>query len=265
MIWLRPRTWLLPWLLAGSGFLMSGDASWAQFPLFGQQPSGPSYELSDSVQLDEVPSAAKKQFEQVRAFLANEQWSDGVDLLRRIMESHGDKVVAVDAQRYLNVRDYCQLQLASLPPVALNLYRSVADAQAKQWYDQGVARRDVELLTRVTSQAFCTRWGDDALFVLGELALEAGELHKARSYWGRLLAEKSRPEGQLTRLVYPDTDIPLADIHARLVLVALLLGQIDRAQLHQQQAGPLLSVASGRLAGRQGNYSELLATLTTSI
>lgn len=265
MIWLRPRAWLLPWLLVGIALLLSCDSVSAQFPLFGQQASGPSYELSDSVQLDEVPSAAKKQFEQVRAFLANEQWSDGVDLLRRIMEAHGDKVVAVDAQRYLNVRDYCQLQLASLPPAALNLYRSVADAQAKQWYDQGLARRDVDLLTRVTSQAFCTRWGDDALFVLGELALEAGELHKARSHWGRLLAEKSRPEGQLTRLVYPDTDIPLADIHARLVLVALLLGQSDRAQLHQQQAGPLLSAASGRLAGRQGNYSELLAALTTSI
>ena len=39
----------------------------------------------------------------------------------------------------MNLTDYCHVQIASLPPEALALYRQRVDPLAKRWYDDALA------------------------------------------------------------------------------------------------------------------------------
>jgi len=252
-------------LLAACVWSSTVATSFAQFGPFWFPSGGPSFDVSDSVTVDEIGSSGKKQFEQSRAFLANSQWAEAIDILRRVAETHGEKVVAVDDHVYLSVRDYCQLQYAELPAAGLMIYRQLVDPQAKKWYEQGIASRDQASLELVLSQAFCSSWGDDALLALGEFQLEQGNISLARDYWDRLIPSASRPQGRLTRLVYPDTDIAPAEIRARLVLASILEGSRALARHELQRFGDVLSSHQGRLAGKHGNYAELLGQMIDSV
>ncbi len=252
----------MPTLLLLGSLLMVPSLVQGQF---FSQSLGPALELPNNVTFDEAGSAAKKHLEQFHAFLTNEQWSDAIDTLRLIAEGHADKVLSVAEGRYLSVREYTHLLIADLPPPALALYRQQADPLAKQWYDQGIAQRDERLLRQIVEQWYCSRTADDALFALGEMALERGEFALARHAWEQLLPHKSRPNGPLTRLVYPDTDIDLAAIRARLVLVQLLAENTTGATRELEQFSALHATATGRLGGRSGNYVELLNRLAADI
>lgn len=62
-------------------------------------------------------------------------------------------------------------------------------------------------------------------------------------------------------LAYPDTDLDLAEVRARLVLVSILEGAGLRAELEFEHFARLHPAAVGTLAGRQGPYVELLGEL----
>ena len=152
--------------------------------------------------------------------------------------------------------------------------------QAKQWYADGVARHDPVPLERLVDQLFCSRWGDDALMALGEMALERGWYATARDDWRRLSrtaavglddppAEPSvvRGTGVANRptapaaatsashdcwwIYYPETDYSLAEIRARLVLVSIREGDFERAGRELRRFRQLPPKAQGWLAGRQ--------------
>jgi len=162
--------------LAGGG---SGVA-WAQF-------APVRVELSAAVHLDEVDSAARAHLERVKAFVADQQWDEAVETLRQVMENYGNKVIAMTDSRYVNVWDYCHLQISALPPPALALYRQRVDPLARKLYEEGVANHDAGRLASVLNQFFCSTWGDDALWALGEMSLEQGDYGAARGYWDKLI------------------------------------------------------------------------------
>src|SRR5215469_4088677 len=144
-------------------------------------------DLSGAIQVDEADSATRTHLERVKASIADQQWDEAVDILRQVTESHAGRVLAVSPRRFVSVRDYCHMQLASLPPEALDLYRRRVDSQARRWYEQGVRERDPSRLRDVVDQLFCSSSGDDALLALGDLALEAGNAGEARGYWEKIL------------------------------------------------------------------------------
>jgi len=270
-------------------------------------PNSTRFELAEAVQLDRADNAVLAQLQRVKAFLADRQWDEAVEALRQVMEGGEGKLLGVTEYRYVGLRDYCQLQLALLPPEALKLYRSRIDPVARKWYDEGVARRDYRLLNHVVEQALASSWGDDALLALGEISLEAGDYAAARWFWERIVPATPRdtlppappqdglrgpaepkttdraakspgtgpesgqaspsstpPAGfQNTWPGYPDTDLDLAAVRARLVLVSILEGSAARAQEELAQFSRLHGQAQGRLAGRQVNYAEALARLLT--
>ena len=111
--------------------LLAWMASPVEAQIFMNPGMPSSIELSDSVQVDEADSATKTHLERVRAFAANEQWDEVIETLCQVMESQGEKVVGLELRpymqpylrlpsyglkHYLSVRDYCQIQLANLPP-----------------------------------------------------------------------------------------------------------------------------------------------------
>ncbi len=66
-----------------------------------------------------------------------------------------------------------------------------------------------------------------------------------------------------SRLAYPDSDLDLAGIRARLVLVSILEGSFERATDELTGYRSMHATARGRLGGLDVNYADALATMLT--
>jgi outer membrane protein assembly factor BamB len=256
-----------------------------------------NFELSESVQVDRVEGTALAQLERVKSFLADEKWDEAVETLRQLMENSDEKLIPVAEHRFVGLRDYCQRQLASLPPDALKLYRGRVDATAEKWYREGLANRDRRLLENVVEQAFASSWGDDALLALGDLACEEGDYAAARWYWERIINQttpndqRPAPQDQSPKTQdqqqskepdnagqghsdsqnslkpisawpgYPDSTLDTASVRARLVLVSILEGDRQRAKDDLAEFARLHKTAKGWLAGHECVYAEELSRM----
>ncbi len=247
------------------------------------------YELSESVQLDRAGGNVIKALEQARAYVADKQYGEGVGILMQVMDASGGKLVRVAPTRYLPVRAACQLRFVSLPPEGLALYRRRVDPEAKRLYEEGLAQRDRRRLLEVADHYLASSWADQALDVLGEMALESGDPAAARSFWERTvpIAEsagqseaarvadpshkaanaKGDPQpiagrvGDPSYLAVPDTDLDLAAVRARLVLASILEGSAWRAADELARYTKLHPDARGWLGGRQVRYVDALTNL----
>ena len=228
---------------------------------FVTSAAGGRFELSESVELDRADGAALAQLERVKAFLADRKWDEAVETLSRVMEDSEGKLLGVTENRFVGLGEYCQMQLASLPPEALKLYRARIDPVARKWYEDGIANHDPRPLRKVVQQAFAGSWGDEALLALGDMALESGDYTAARWYWERIIPHPPTAGQPSTWLGYPDSDIDLAAIRARLVLASILEGSPAKAREELDQFTRLHGEACGRLGGLEVNYAEALGAL----
>ncbi len=236
----------------------------AQLLLPGSGQAAP-FELDPSVDLDRADSNTLAYLERVNAQLADRQWDEAISTLRQVIEDSADQLIGVTEHRFIPLREYGHIQLAALPEDALRLYRARVDPMAGQWLKQGIAGRDRLALLRVVEQAFASHSGDDALAALGEMALETGDYAAARWYWQRILPATRPENAPPTWPGYPDSDLDLAGIRARLVLVSILEGSVDRATSELDRFGRLHGDATGRMGGRVTNYvKELLSLLGES-
>jgi outer membrane protein assembly factor BamB/tetratricopeptide (TPR) repeat protein len=239
---------LLLALLFGASLMQIGHAQ--------REGAGGRFE---SVFLDTDATASKK-LGAARDLLAARQWNDGIDLIRQISEEHGDHLVSITQGRYVNVHTFCDILLSSMPEEGLALYRARVDPQARRWFETAKADRDQEGLRKIVRRAYLSSYGDDALYLLGQLAWERGNLSLARSYWEQLLpADPAPEEGQLPAILrFPATDIEPAQVRARLVLCSLLQGQIARGERDLAAFRTLHPQAAGTIAGRKGNLADIL-------
>jgi outer membrane protein assembly factor BamB len=146
-------------------------------------------DLSATVRVEEPEPAARALLQRASAHLAEKQWDDAVETLRQVIQQAGGRLYRLDDHHYIPLTDYCQMQLAAMPPEALAIYRGRVDASAKRWYDEGITARDPALLQRVIDELFVSSWGDSALLAEGEIALEAGDYQQARWCWERISPE----------------------------------------------------------------------------
>jgi outer membrane protein assembly factor BamB len=249
-------------LLAACGAVGTAGVrlSWAQLAGPGVVP-GTEFELSDAVTLNRAETTVRTYVNRVRQYVADQDWDQAVETLRRVMEESGEKMIEVSPSRHISVRAYCQLQLTALPPEGLALYRSQVDPVARTWYQQGITERDPALLLRVVNQTLASSWGDDALYALGEMALEDGDCAAARAYWEKIIPVEPPPGVADTWLSVPDTELDLASVRARLVLASILEGSVRRAEKELTRLQELHPDAKGKLGGSAVAYSESLATL----
>jgi outer membrane protein assembly factor BamB len=210
------------------------------------------------VRLDEVRGSQRRLLDRLERFISDKQWDEVLDIAIRILETESSSVVAVADEHYVSFHEHCQWLLSQLPQEQLASYRELVDPAAEVWYRRGVSERDEQLLQRVVDQSFCSRWGDDALWVLGELALERGETIQARRYWQSLSPQLVTLDGALT---YPDTGFDLADVRARLLLVSLRDEDWPRAEAELAELQAAHPQARGPLGGREVLYAEHLALL----
>lgn len=255
------RSWrlLLPVLIAAvTTFVDVRQSAWAQFGPFSPTSR---FELADTVQLDRADNTVLAHLQRIKAFLADRQWDEAIETLRRVMEDSEDKLIGVTEHRYIRVRDYGHLQLAALPEEALALYRSRVDPLARRWYEEGIERRARGPLLSVLREAFASSSGDEALLALGEMALESGNYTSARWYWERIIPAEPPPGTPRTWPGFPDTDLDLAAVRARLVLASILEGSTARARDELTQLDRLHGTARGRFGGVEVNYVEALRSL----
>ncbi|MCY2986744.1 MAG: PQQ-binding-like beta-propeller repeat protein [Planctomycetota bacterium] len=304
---LKTESWRATWIvfLAFSG----GGTS-----VFGQVfPAPQRSELSPDVQLEEADHVARSHLERIDRFLQDRQWDESVEALRRLLENDSGKLMRIDQApasrndtdsfvRYVPLRTYCQIKLAGLhasAPEALKLYRTRVDPLVERWYQEGVSPGNEAQLRRIVDRFLVSRFGDQALFRLGELALERGDFNHARAAWerinprtrisglkissagvpadqpvglaldGRDLAALWDELGPLWNdakpssnwLVYPDSDLEFAAVLARLTLVSVLEGSPSRAKAELQLLRRLAPDAEGVIGGRRGKFTELLGSL----
>ncbi|MEN6449334.1 MAG: PQQ-binding-like beta-propeller repeat protein [Thermoguttaceae bacterium] len=245
----RSEAWIRLAVLAATLALAGLDSS-ACAQWFGDMPGG-QFELAEAVDVEQIDNAVRLQLERAKAFLNDRQWDEAVEIFRKLAESSDGKLVAVAANRYVGLQDWCQRQLVALPPEALTLYRGRMDPVAREWYDRGISGRDRALLQNVADRAAASSYGDRALMALGEIALESGDYAAARAYWERIAGKPSATKDEQA----------LAHVRARLVLVSIMDGQLSRAKSELAAFRRLYPIARGHFGGSEGVYVELLDSL----
>lgn len=257
--------------------------------------------LSNAIAVDSIDGETRTHLERVRAFLKDSQWDEAIETLRQLMEDEGDKLVAISEltgieshgyHRYVSLREFGHSWLAAMAtthPQALQIYRQRVDPLAERWFRDGVKHQDAQRLQKVVDHAVMSRYGDDALLAWGEIVLEKGDFVTARRCWERLSPRLRSPNDlplgwevdlsdvrqrwtevsawlnhrphSIQEFAYPDTDLDLKIVRARLVMVSILEGSFRRAEIELELLQQLFPQARGVLAGREGRLVEILAEI----
>jgi outer membrane protein assembly factor BamB len=198
-------------------------------------------------------------------------YADGIDEYLRLIEENGDDLVpeqlphegVASTRRIVQLRRLCHARIAISPPAALRHYRARVDGRARQWLKEGTDAHDTRALRRVVDEAFCSRFADRAIDLLGDLAFEKGNFAEARGWW-RLLALPATDAGvpaEPGALRFPDPQVDVARVRAKQVIALLFEGELREARQEMEAFRKLHGQASGRLAGRTGNYADTLQSL----
>ncbi len=258
----RRRTYLFPTCAVGICFigLLGAASAWGQVVI----PSvGPVYELTGRPRVDEIDSGLRGRLRQVEEALAAGRDADALPNLLRLIEGADDKLVPITrnlpgvSPRYVPLRQYGQVLLSRMPPETLQEYRRSADGTFEVWYRQAAAEHDHEKLTRLVEWGAASSWADEALWLLGEWAIQDGDSAAARSHWLRLLPA---PGGD-TWWGTANCSFEEPAILARLVLASILEGDVARAERELREFTSKFATVSGRFAGRETTYAAVLREL----
>jgi outer membrane protein assembly factor BamB/tetratricopeptide (TPR) repeat protein len=230
-------------------------------PARGQAPARPSSKF-----YPDSSDQAERFLRSAASHVRERQWAEAIDLYQRVIEQFGDKVAKLpkewpgadlppDFALYVEGRRYCHAALAHLPAEARAIYRNRYDSVAEHWFREGARKRDLTLLHRVVDQAFCSAWGDDALELLGDLAYQDGRFGEALAHYGHIVAD--RPD-DTTVLIHPDPSVDLARVAAKKLLCRASAGEYPPGPADLAEFARLYPGASGDLAGRTGEYTQVL-------
>ncbi len=258
----RTRRLIHPWrLFAGLYFIgqFCCATAMAQRDAPRIDAASPPDRFRESISL-ETSRQASRQLSTAMLHAREGRWQEAVDELERVTASEGNALVPLVPGRYLNVRMYANLLVASFPTEGLTVYRKAVDPRAQGWYEAGQLASDDEFLLRVVHEGFASSYGDDALLLLGERAWERGDVGAARRFWEQILPLIKPPVvGEvLPVLRFPDTNLDRAQVFARLVLCSLLEGDFRRAELERGVFARMFPEATGTLAGRTGLLVKIL-------
>lgn len=248
-------------LLAGSGSTLPAQ--------FLPPPSLPRDTFSV-----EVDAAATKQMTALRDNLRAGQYAEGVALLLKLAETRSEKFLELTPGRYVTVRRMAEILAANLPPEGLRIYREQVDPAARRIVEQippsseeaSAGSTSSEAWNRVLRQGYAGSFADEALQHLAAEAWERGEIARARGFWEMLIPpRKSDKEDRLpTTFAYPDTDLDLAEVRAKLILCSILLYDFTRAERELTAYRTLHPESRGKLAGTEGKWIDLLQSFLAS-
>ncbi|MCA9216589.1 MAG: PQQ-binding-like beta-propeller repeat protein [Planctomycetales bacterium] len=155
----------------------------------------------------------------------------------------------------VSMNSYVQSLIAAKPgdysEVITQLRRRI-DQAASELFGQSSRSTDAAPLHELIDSYFLSTSGDDALLRLGDIAFRNGHFATARGYWKRISADLMQIDSaryKCPTAAYPDTDIDIATIRARLVLADILESKLDAAKSGLAQLRELHPAAQGFLGG----------------
>lgn len=245
-------------------------------------------------EVETAPNRLQRRLEQVETLITDELWDEAINTLEEAQldaasadDAPGGYLFEQEPGYYLPLAKVCQLRLANLPAAGLKVYRQRVDALAEEWFLEAREQRDEAKLRRIVDEFFASSWADDALELLGQIALERGDYIAARRCWREVHPWLSSPDGRPLagavagidleqnanavrkliqapspqRLGYPDTDLEFAPLMAGMILASLYEGDTARAAIEIRLLELLASDAVGPLGGRSQPLAPALSQL----
>lgn len=139
-----------------------------------------------------IDAVASRKISVAREFIAARQWAGAIDLIGELTGTDGDVLVRLDADRAVPGRIAARILLGSLPPEGLDVYRKRVDPLAKPRFDAASRDWDEAALVALVEELFGSSVTDAALWQLGEIAFERGDLAAAKSWWSLLIPMDAR-------------------------------------------------------------------------
>lgn len=112
-----------------------------------------------------------------------------VELFRKIIQEYPDDLYQIAEEGvFILAAQYAQLRILAFIPKELAYYRTLFDPAAKDLYTRAVKRYSIYDYKELARLHLATSYGDDALFALGNAALDNGQYDDARRRYEQVLA-----------------------------------------------------------------------------
>lgn len=173
-------------------------------------------------------------------------------------------------EHYRSPLDTCHLKIlgwSKSTPEALSEYRKQVDPLAKVVFDSAKGSAKKSQLEKLKREYFLSSYGDQALFQLGSIYFDDGEIERARQTWSLLIPSPSSEESVYRgrRLEYPDSNIPLADIRGRIILTWIVQRKFEIATREMDQFAKDFPDSTTMLLGQEKPWLEHLKQLKKQI
>ena len=162
--------------------------------------------------------------------------------------------IAASAVPSIQARRLAHARARAVPASLLRAYRTRVDGPARRLLREGQAERDPVPLRNLVDEYFCSRYGEEALDLLGDLAFERGQFAEARHWWSLLV----QPGEDSHHLHFPAAKIDPALVRAKMILARIFQRQTVEASQDVKDFRPARA-GQGALAGRSGVLAEILA------
>jgi hypothetical protein len=238
-----------------------------------------------------VPSTMERELAQIDVLIEAAAWDEAVDAMLKLAVAPSYEVIDLGGGHYVPVAFAAQSRIARWPAEAIAAYRKRVDSTAQSLYQRGIDQRDPNALSAVVDQYRASGVGDDALLALADFALEAGDTNLARGFLTQITPAASAPDGRPWGValagvnledqsvrdaiakqvakpqasnpaasVYPDTELSVADLFARLAVVSIRERNFARAERELAVLRLAFPNASGLIGGRESNLVDAIAS-----
>ncbi|MBI3410485.1 MAG: PQQ-binding-like beta-propeller repeat protein [Planctomycetes bacterium] len=197
---------------------------------------------------------------------SSEKWERALEEYQRLLLEESNALIPLPKSngRYgfqlasTQLRRLCHQRLAQLPPLLREQYRRRVDAEANKLFLEGKEQRAPAPLRRLVNEHFCSRYADQALDLLGDLAFETGNFEEALHWWRHLvLGPGEMPTEDV--LLFPDPRVDVALIQAKQVLALAFMGRHREARTYLARWQHEFPKAEGRLGGERGLLAPIAA------
>ena len=161
--------------------------------------------LNDSLEAADAIASARR--------LANSgRWGEAAALLQKTADAFGDRLVRVSDRHYRGLREHVALMISTWPTEGVRAYRDLCEPRIREALDPQTRSRTVDDLLPLLDRYFCTATAAELADMIGQLAIEAGDLALARRVYRRILE------------LHPDRAQHAAHCTTMLALVGALAG-----------------------------------------
>ncbi len=212
----RSREFVVVFLLVWIPIVTRGQAADVERPRAGAEvnfderasepdPSKRDVYINDSFEAADALCKA-------RSLASRGQWREVAETLKQASETLGDKLVRTSSG-YTSFRRRVTDEICGLPDEGLKVYRSLFDRELETAVSAVIQRRSVDDLLPLFERYFCTSGGARLADLIGQIAIESGDLPLADHVYRRTLDR------------HPDSRKFAARYNAMLAILAAIRGE----------------------------------------